>query len=115
MPPPVRPIEIKPAPGVGDKVEVERAAPAIPKPAATDVAKANDKEDAKKTLPSNSSQALVPVGPVETSSTMQNGVAGGVGIRRLPPVGKEDATVVAQLQQRLTDGAIPIYPTTGLE
>jgi cytoskeletal protein RodZ len=108
-PPPIRPIEVKPAPEVGNKVVKESAAPASPMPAsgAGTVAKSMEagvpEPEAKK--------SLVPVAPVGLSNATGNELAGGAGIRRLPPV---DPRVVAPTGQ-LSNGTIPVYPTTGIE
>lgn len=93
-PPPARPIEpinVEPAPEVGNQV------------IADDGASVAELEQRK---------PLVPVTPIGLSSAVGTAAMVVEGIRRLPPVG---ASVAAPSNGQFADGAIPIYPTTGIE
>jgi hypothetical protein len=112
-PPPIRPTEVKPAPEVGDQVKIDRAASATPKPTAVDVAAT--KKEGRPTTGADASKSLVPVAPADTFDMRDGNAAGGVGIRRLPPVDAAGAGVPTQWQGMPGNGAIPVYPSTGIE
>lgn len=59
-----------------------------------------------------SRKLLVPVTP---ASAVGNEAVGGAGIRRLPPVVKNEADAANGRLRLSFDGSIPVYPTTGIE
>ena len=94
---PAEPIEIMPAPEVGNQVVIGDELPVDAKPTSAD---------------RESRKPLVPVTLIRMSNASGNAVVGSEGIRRLPPV---DANVAAPHVGQFVDGTIPIYPTTGIE
>jgi len=101
---PPKPIEVTPTPAVAEQAAVEQ--PGVEQKKAKGNEPATDPEGRK---------PLVPVAQVNTAETPEKGGADGAGIRRLPPVDPNGASLVNRGLQALEGGSIPIYPTTGIE
>jgi outer membrane biosynthesis protein TonB len=120
-PPPIRPIEIKPAPEVAEKVVIDDALPVPAQPAGpvrqqrmeNEERTAENKEEA--TVEPETRKPLVPITTAVVSGENGSGAAGGAGIRRLPPVETSGASLAAPIAGQLSQGVIPVYPTTGIE
>jgi hypothetical protein len=108
-PPPApssKPIEVKPTAEFAQQIVVEH-------PASNKAKSANGDAEAAE---QQGRKALVPVIPVSSSSGVPGSeAAGGVGIRRLPPVEQTGSNLANRDPARSFDNSIPVYPTTGIE
>lgn len=107
---PATPIEVKPVREATDKIVIDDKQKTT-KGVTSNNAGAGHKEAAAQPEPQKS---LVPIVPVSSSHEKGNEVAGGAGIRRLPPVDAVNVTAAGQALPT-TGNSIPIYPTTGIE
>jgi hypothetical protein len=107
---PPKPIEVKSKPHAAKKKSVDSSRSV--EAGAVDYSLANETPTIRET---ESRKPLVPVAKLISSGTSERGAVGGAEVRRLPPVDMIQKSLVGQNQQQVANGAIPIYPTTGLE
>lgn len=116
-PEPAKPIEVTPtpevkaAPDVTDKIVDGNVQPGEGGASDSDAA-AKTEEAVEAELAAR--KPLVPVTVVNSPSVAGNVAVGGAGISRLPPVDRNDPNLASRNAQ-LSNGSIPIYPTTGIE
>jgi hypothetical protein len=107
---PAKPIEVKPVRETTDKIVIDDKQKT--EGVTSNDAKAGHKDAA---VQPETQKSLVPIVPVSSSHDRGNEVAGGAGIRRLPPVEATNQNAATRELTQTPNGSIPIYPTTGIE